>query len=109
MNKEIKEILDDLLKCVNDNQQEQTLKTEHIKLLLDYITNLQQENERLNKTLEEHDETLENTFNLVGQLILRIDKAIEYIKTNGGTYHGELMYRAKDLLNILQGSEDNEC
>ena len=81
MNKKIPENVKFVLEDVNSN------------ILWNYITNLQidieqsqeimaeltEENKRLNKTLEEHDEILENTFNLVEQLILRIDKEIEYI------------------------------
>lgn len=39
---EIRDLLEDLQKCIDDGQYEQTLKIEHIKLLLDCITNLQQ-------------------------------------------------------------------
>ena len=61
------------------------------------------ENKRLKETLEEHDETLEKAFNLVAQLSLRIDKAIEYIKQED--WNTEYDY---NLLNILQNGSDSQ-
>ena len=71
--------------------------------LLDYITNLQEENKELGRYYTRaNNEFLE--------LNKRINKAIEYIKgwqsfphTNGST-HNEL----RNLLNILEGSDDND-
>ena len=130
MTKEIKLMLN-IIKDVSEHKEGSRnglmiLSCKDYKTLYDYITNLQQENENLNKTLEEHDETLENTFNLVGQLLLRIDKAIEFIKEkisstkgviNDYMYHKEHnkhliellnedieMY--KNELNILQGDKE---
>ena len=47
MNNEIKEILECMNK-VSFHQQGMALETKQCKVLLDYITNLQEENERLN-------------------------------------------------------------
>ena len=49
MNDEIKEILDNL----KDIDKTSRLKNNDAKLILDYITNLQQENERLKEKLYE--------------------------------------------------------
>ena len=62
------------------------------KEVRDYITNLQQENERLNEICiwkQEHEKELHT----------RIDKAIEYIENAG------LSNYEKELYNILQGSD----
>lgn len=79
----------------------------HAKLLLDYITNLQEENEnlqeKLNLAMETIDIGVENTYIKTTDYKKRIDKAIEWVKKN--------MYyfpRPDELLNILQGS-DKEC
>ena len=122
MNKEIKEILEDLKDMNNysnfvDSQYGGSdyyylLEKKESKQLLDYITNLQQENERLkeaNKILEENWE----------QYMMRCGKAIEYIEHNelfeviyddNDEYFNTIDDKAtEDLLNILQnGSDDNE-
>ena len=53
MKDEIKEILDDLDYAVNRKRGTITLNQKDINLLLDYITNLQEENKRL-KELDEN-------------------------------------------------------
>ena len=80
MNKEIKEILD---KFKNYN-----LSTRETKLLLNYITNLQKENEQLKKCNKEsitflnqddiRDILIQKDYKIFN-LQQRIDKAIEYI------------------------------
>ena len=53
MNNDIKEILDDLDYCKNRQCGNILLKHNECDLLLDYITNLQEEIERLNNIIEE--------------------------------------------------------
>jgi len=106
MNKEIKEIPENVkfvLEDVNSN------------ILWNYITNLQQENERLKEILiwkQEHEKELHT----------RIDKAIEYIEDMpylqetdeefediyGNIYHTWKEWTADVLLNILQNGNDDE-
>ena len=84
------------------------LDLDEIKVLLDYITNLQEENERLEISLLAQEELSMNEYYKANNYKSRIDKAIEYIKewqsfphTNGST-HNEL----KNLLNILTGGNE---
>lgn len=58
MTEEIKEILDNIFKDENVNGF--ILSDERYKELKDYITNLQQENERLNNIINTFEEDLEN-------------------------------------------------
>lgn len=108
MNDEIKEILDKINNVVNHKEASYNAlvetKAEDYKLLLDYITNLQQENdmlkqgvkdtydtsqemlaekqqeiERLKAQLYGCDELLENDTRTIEDYKSRLDKAIEYI------------------------------
>ena len=122
MKEEIKEILDNTLEYlegIDETRNTKILTTIETNILLDYITNLQEENERLK--IEKQEEY--NRFNLMAKfrdkalertLIYksRIDKAIEYITTEQlytNYQWGKSQYEKilKDLLNILQG-EDKE-
>ena len=98
MNDEIKEILDKL----KSNNYPFGIATIDINKLLDYITNLQQENERL----KENNQDMQIEMAKCWQ---GIDKAIEYIKSYKNDYAPyELSdYNIRELLNILQG-ENNE-
>ena len=117
MNNEIKEILDRLKGLDNDYHYclkkdisfNDNMYCSHI--LLDYITNLQQENELLKEENKHifanvNDEELlrSNAMNWAEaqDYKLRIEKAIDYLQ-----YATPLRYQ--DLLNILQnGSDENE-
>lgn len=134
MNDEIREIVKEIECYRNEELCLIFLSRKESNALLDYINNLQQENERLKEnngnmqeemsrvweenerlkeTLEEHDETLEKTFNLVAQLTLRIDKAVEYINN---TIEDKPLTdfdcgsnnACNDLLNILQNGSDKQ-
>ena len=96
MSEEIKEKID---KSKENHRYNITSSREWFENLLDYITNLQQENKQLNKQLEylRSNEYLnqvkwERNFNeeLVKGLQQRIDKAIEYIKDNYLYYYDRL-------------------
>ena len=69
-----------------------------IKDLIDYITNLQEENERLQKLLD-----FEIERNYLKQE--RIEKAIEYMKKVINENEEWDMYRENKLLNILEGEK----
>lgn len=123
MKDEIKEILDYLnikgKKMIGIKQKE---------LLLDYITNLQEENESLHtriKTIKrrrkeqtakirKYREEITNKQNSNKDYKQRIDKAIEYIKKHcdygyaGQKCLTDVLYRyeAEELLEILQGSDE---
>ena len=92
---------------------------EHLLELYNYITNLQQENERLRRKLAtkklfkkykvEKDENLE--LRKIFELQQRIEKAIEYLVMCGETHDAGNYAQFKDykeykhLLNILRGDE----
>ena len=82
-------------------------------LLLYYITNLQQENERLKDSLETMTFTAKVKQEAVDSLISRIDKAVEYIKDSGISFLNLANQRcfcnnqcADKILTILQGGKD---
>lgn len=98
MTNEIKEILDDLDYCKNMKAGNILLKYNECDLLLDYITNLQEENERLTNARYSLDRV---------ELEKRIDKAVEYIINHTqSTAHLEMDTKSiKQLLDILRGDE----
>ena len=116
MKDEIKEILDrietasEIFDCL--------LKPEECTELLDYITNLQQENERL-KELDENypiEEQLEEALKYENIYKSRCEKAIEYNKEIVNNYLEEdnceycdgRYATAKHNLNILQNGSDSQ-
>lgn len=120
MNNEIKEILNDLRKTADNSifvvcsSQEEldkipkytanflSVNDRQAKILLDYITKLQEENDKLKANLEMYENGVyfssEND-----KLQDKIDKAIEYIEEKG-----RLKYKPDELLNILKGDSSNE-
>ena len=140
MNDEIKEILDYLTKFINDKEEITKygceISVKQAKQLLDYITNLQQENERLKSELECYengvyfsskvDELERENERLKIQVSAReelyeysqsrIEKAVEYIKKhiekcNIDGYEGkfdnfDIFTKPQKLLNILNGRSD---
>ena len=123
MKDEMKEILDYFKKYVNDKYETYTVvdrHTQNLTILLNYITNLQEENKQLKEQLEylRSNEYLnqvkwERTFNeeLVKDLQQRIDKAIEYIKENSyfkGNAVKTMIYQdySKYILEILGDDKD---
>ena len=117
---EIRGLLEDLQKCIDDGQYEQTLKIEHIKLLLDYITNLQEENKRLVELCNKYEEEHNTAFNLWKMKMeemptyeekenykSRIDKAIEYLGIDEDILKTCEIYDVNgiEVYKILQGSD----
>ena len=110
---EIKEILDKLQKVANCETASRNalmeMKDKDYQLLLDYITNLQKENERLNLELTGYREAILRDDKLLG-LKSKIDVAVKYIKLGKTFENKEIETIVKkiqnDLLNILQGSEE---
>lgn len=116
MNDEIKEILEHLKNEYWRNFPEdgipyKVLYAEEVDSLLEYITNLQQENEELKKnqryykngvfSLEYDKETLSD---MVDDYKSRVEKAVEYINNN--PFINSI---AKvSILNILQNGSDSE-
>lgn len=97
MTEEIKEILDLLKYCVEKNEYLEVTNMKEWKPLLNYITNLQKENEKLKETLQT--DKLMKAFMVEHN---RNEKAVEFIKNN---YIEE--YPNEDiLLNILQGGDE---
>ena len=106
--KEIKEILDYIDDRIIPNE-----KWDKIK---DYITNLQQENERLKEELKNRP-IVDFTFDVYKELEdykSRCEKAVEYIKEHiriddeYPSYMEMLVEEKNELLNILNGSDENE-
>ena len=109
MTNEIKEILD-LMKFANDDIMwcdTLTLNVKQCHLLLDYITNLQEENKNLKKQYAKEEKKLFHDNEILQQ---RIDKAVEYIKWNLDKNEELIEYfnydaNFNELLNILRGDE----
>ena len=110
MNYEIKEILDML------KRNESIIAVDDEQLLLDYITNLQQENERLNNMLDKADNKNLSLIEEINDKQDIIDKAIEYNYELQERYcHGAIfdelvaskIYEITEKeLNILQNGSD---
>lgn len=108
------------------------IDSQEAKLLIDYITNLQQENERLKELCDKYEEEHSTAFNLWKMKMeemptyeekedykSRIEKAVEYIENN--SLYDEILdydyeenpyisyttdeYVKDNLLNILNGKE----
>lgn len=77
MNNEIKEILD-----FKENADYKKLSCDEIKVLRDYITNLQQENERLKQNNMSYQEEMARTWKITDDYKSRIEKAVEYIEND---------------------------
>lgn len=110
MTEEIKEILlDDLrlkdIRYCEQKEKDLSFNTEDYQahLLLNYITNLQNENMKLiseNEAIKNIKYTIDDTI-----YERRNEKAIEFIKENDG-YAISRNYYDKKLLNILKGSDE---
>ena len=98
MKDEIKEILDILQKCKDYDDEVYLIKQHGATLLLDYITNLQEENVVLKSQLLQDNKSY---YDMKG----RIKKAIEHIKINtkDNTFYEYYDGEVKDLLEILKG------
>lgn len=104
MNKEIKEILDNIEASYETTENNSFIKFKWLdyKQILNYITNLQEENERKERLITQYGEGMCAYAN-------RIDKAIEYIQkefcqVNKETKELECWHeRVKPILDILKG------
>lgn len=100
MSEEIKKIKDKL-EIIIRNDFDYLLRTHDCKILLDYITNLQQieqEHQKLNGELRKKNKDYKS----------RIDKAIEYIENEKNKQNSVGVYTKdihKNLLKILKGDE----
>lgn len=120
MKDEIKEILSYMQQYVEEGNepdyngeypQPWEITIEEVQYILDYITNLQEENNSLKQMSKD---TYDTSQEIIFELQERIDKAIEYIMTelitewdieNGSCVSGSDLpvYAITPLLNILQG------
>ena len=116
MKDEINEIFDYLKESAIKENLYFEINPEKAKILYDYITNLEQENEELKLELLGYRKAILRDDKLLG-LKSRIDKAIEYIKShkpsdigicgNSKKYYYTLNEDSVDnLLNILGGDEE---
>lgn len=108
MKDEIKEILDKA-KEISDygadgKQHTRMFNQFEAKALLDYITNLQEENEILRKNAEHNDKVVDKA--RWNEMIYksRNEKAIEYIKECTSENDEDYIF-CMELLNILQGGD----
>jgi hypothetical protein len=115
MNKEIKEILDNVRKIIKSNRESEFNRIiydcDGIEKILDYITNLEQEKQEMKngwqQEVNDKDEVLNRWYETQG----RIDKAIEYIEkeNNEKFYNPTIVFaldrRKEKLLSILRGEE----
>ena len=131
MNEDIKEILDYLKKEVDKFEDSKTYLMEiynyrekdieniqqhkkyvYFKKLLNYITNLQNENEELKNQLdfiEEQNKYIDKLEKMIKDYKSRNEKAIEYIKielSQGGPRETSDLVDGYDLLNILKGGDE---
>lgn len=103
MTEEIKE----MLHCIEMNCKHNKcfggvkLDEEDCKLLLNYITNLQQENKELDRMCEIYSKSLYNAE--LTEYKSRIDKAIEYIDKHTDFVVG--MINAQEVKDILEGGD----
>lgn len=119
MKDEIKEIINDLQrvadrKCYPEDILDGSIAQEWIDYILDYITNLQKENEKLREIVEnlttmtvcgdrkQIKNTAQYKLDIAQQ---KIDKAIEFVEQN---LEGIGYVEVCDLLNILQGEDKDE-
>ena len=106
MSEEIKDVLDSIKEAINKNDDSIDsflIDIECWKELLDYITNLQEENKELLLELSGYREAILKNDDLLG-LQDRIDKAIDYIEII--QYNESYGVKEKDylkLLDILKG------
>ena len=122
MNDEIKEILLEIESLFEVSEAPEHI-LEGFAKIKDYITNLQQENERLNEILvwkqnrESELFTIESVLKTNKQLYderniykSRCEKGIQYMKENNFHYMNEYALERfrNDLLNILQNGSDSQ-
>lgn len=124
MNDEIKEILDNVKKCcdITKEQNFTVYQRQDILKLLDYITNLQKENEKLKELCDKYEEEHNTAFKLWKMKMeeiptyeekedykKRIAKAIEHIEKHQFIFQSQ--YRDESnfdnhLLDILKGDSN---
>lgn len=114
MDDEIKEILDEMKFMQEKKVKFYSLDICQSKLLLNYITNLQQENEELKKnqryykngvfSLEYDKETMSD---MIDDYKSRVEKAVEYIREEiKDMPENGCRIRLNEVLNILNGRSD---
>ena len=125
MNKEIKEMLEQMKIIQETGKDKNGIKVDgfglqqyDLKILLDYITNLQQENERLAEAYYNKQDEYNKLFNhlINDKPRERIKKAIEYInkcvsmqlESDYLLNRTILAQNINNLLNILQNGSDEE-
>lgn len=127
MNNKIKEILDDLDYCIVRKRGTITLNHKDCGLLLDYITNREEENQRLLKKsysddvritkaiklLKNKKEEYKNMTDYHQYYVEGYDKAIELTHSSHSgvmleTIKSATIKNCDDLLNILDGGSDEE-
>lgn len=111
MNDEIKEILEQLEIVVNKPLPMLILAPEYTKILLDYITNLQQENDyyfKKNNELSTLNTSLRNARDDFKSRIYKAVEIIDLMKPELWNISNKMTYKLINIKNILQnGSDDN--
>lgn len=113
MTEEIKEILDDMKSIPSDEICGLGLGEKQCKLLLNYITNLQKENQSLKNQLDfidEQNKHIDKLEKMIKDYKQRNEKAVEYIKEHTDkviiTRIPKIDFDYNELLNILKGGDE---
>ncbi|MEE3324164.1 MAG: hypothetical protein VZR33_02430 [Methanosphaera sp.] len=110
MSKDIKRILEELKEDVEENILVE-VRGIYFKPLLDYITNLQEENKKLKMDLIDQGFTLLNSRIELSCWQNKINKAIEYMKGyiefEDSPLNENVRIEFKEVMNILNESEVN--
>ena len=105
----IKEILDKLQKVANREIASRNalmeMKDKDYQLLLDYITNLQEEKERLKRDKNMIFDANCNLSKVMNNYKTRIDKAIELLNDWNYLDKIDCYYEPKEVIDILKGSD----
>ena len=108
MKDEIKEILENIKRHLDyvETIKQASIRDNQIKVMYDYIINLQEEKERLHNLIVQH---IDKEDNLIDYKSI-IDNAIEYINSiienTGPDLYNDDLDDLYILLNILQGSDE---
>ena len=99
----IKVFLQDIVDCNFTQPLVDNITSDVAKDILDYITNLQEENQRLKELADKYEEEHKTTFIEWTNTLDRNRKAIEYIKHLDNVFIDDK--KQDEILNILEGSD----
>lgn len=114
MNEEIKEILEDVKRHLDylEATKQCSIRDNEMKVMYNYITNLQKENTDLKKLCDKYEEEHKTTFGTWKTVIARNEKASDFILSKAKEYKPHFAKvelntaDCNELLNILQGGDE---